>query len=135
MFFPEYIIFAMAGIVLIYHTIDLRKKEKEHCIVRVLAQVIQIDVKRPSCGSSLLYKPIFKTSMDGEEIIIDSENYTNIFKFQVGQLLWLNINPDNPQEFTYESPYKDIILLCQVIQCMMPFLAILLCYYICIRNG
>lgn len=107
---------------------------KKRCTLRIRVQVIEILNKRPKRGSDLLHKPIFKVCLIKREIIINSALYTNIFKFELGQELWLRVNPQNMQDFMYESPYNEIIMLADGIGCVLPFLAMLI-YFLLTISG
>jgi len=46
-------------------------------------------------GTVLLHKPIFEACVMGSKVIINSAVKTHLFKLEVGQELWLSINPDD----------------------------------------
>ena len=107
---------------------QIRKKwmgRQKRCTLRVPIKVIEVISFRPSRGTVLLHKPIFEVCIMGNKVLINSAINTHLFKLEVGQDLWLYINPDNPQDFMYESPYKDKFLFYDKLICVMPFICML----------
>lgn len=106
----------------------MRRKEK--CTLRICAQVKELLTRKPQRGSGLLYKPIFKICLKGSEYIINSATYSQLLKFEIGNEIWININLDDPQEFSYESPYKDILIRLDIGACLLPLIAMLITLFI-----
>lgn len=98
---------------------------KKRCTLRVPVHVTEVITMRPRRGTVLLHKPIFEVCLLGNKVLINSAVNTHLFKLEVGQELWLYINPDNPQDFMYESPYKDKLLFLDKLACVMPFVCML----------
>jgi len=107
----------------------IRKKwgeQQKRCTLRVPVKVIEVITMRPTRGTVLLHKPIFEACVMGSNVIINSAVKTHLFKLEVGQELWLFINPDDPQDFLYESPYKDKLMFVDKISCALPLIAMLM---------
>lgn len=105
-----------------------RDREKR-CTLKVCVQVTDILVKRPRRGSDLVYKPVFTIYFTNTTI--DSALYTNLYHFTIGQKLWIRINPNDIQDFIYESPYKEIEMGADVLCCVIP-LVVLVIYSLCL---
>lgn len=99
---------------------------KQRCTLRIHVQVIEILTKKPGKGSSLLCKPIFKICSIKNAPTINSALYTSLFTFNIGQELWLRVNPENIQDFMYESPYNDIIIFLDALGCVLLFIVLVI---------
>ena len=106
---------------------------QKRCTLRVLVKVIEVITMKPTRGTVLLHKPIFEACLMGDKVIINSAVKTHLFKLEVGQELWLYINPDDPQDFLYDSPYKDKLIFVDKIACVLPLIAILICFFMCLN--
>lgn len=104
------------------------KARNERCTVRTCVEVIEIRSKRPPRGSGLIYKPIFRVCSIKNNILIDSADYTAIYRFEIGQILWIYVNPENIQDFRYDKPYITILMLLELIVGMMWLLSMIMVY-------
>ncbi len=119
------IVYILCSIFGIFNICFIKKKWRkryERCILRIPVCVIENIARRPRAGTVIFYKPIFETYAFGDRIIIDSAVGTQLFQLDEGQKLWIYVNPDNPQEFMYESPYKDKLIFFDKCACAFPFL-------------
>lgn len=122
-----YIPWFILGLMLCYFKTRKWIKRRKNCTEKVQVKVIEILSKRGGRGG-VIHKPIFKVCSLRKEIIIDSALYTNLYSFDVGQVLWIYVNPNDLQDFMFESPYIVIIMLADGVACLLPFIAILLCF-------
>lgn len=100
----------------------------KNCILRVNAKVVEILERKPQRGAGLMYKPVFQISFMERTVLIKSATYTNLLQFELNQEISIYINPNNPQDFMYESPYISIVIFADILACSFPLIAMLLLY-------
>lgn len=115
------IFFYSFGLFICYIKIKKWVGRENRCTLKVQVQVVDILTRKPQRGAGLLYKPIFKISSVKSERLIKSALYTHLYKFDIGDQIWIYVNPNDLQDFMYESPYKDIGILIDGLACVMPF--------------
>lgn len=125
-----YIILFVCWLVLCYYKSKKWIGRKERCTLRIRVQVVEVLTRKPQRGAGLLYKPIFKISLVKSENLIKSATYTHLFKFDPGDEIWIYVNPNNLQDFVYESPYNDILKMLDMGACLLPLLAMLIYFLI-----
>ena len=90
-----YLCCAAIGIINSYTVIKEWGGRKKRCTLRVPAKVVEVLTMKPKGEFVLMHKPIFETCVMGSKVIINSAVKTHLFKLEVGQELWLSINPDD----------------------------------------
>lgn len=85
---------------------------KKKCTEKIFGEVVDID-RHYSDKHHLLLSPIYEINYNGEKIRIKPDEYTNLYKYKIGQVDTLFINPSNPNEFIY--PAKRIIIFTYLI--------------------
>ena len=115
-----YIFCASICIINSYIVIKRWGERKKRCTLRVPVKVIEVIAMKPRRSTVLVYKPIFEVDIMDNKVLINSAIYTPLFKLEAGQGLQLCINPDNPQDFMYDSPYKDKLLFLDILPCVIP---------------
>ena len=121
-----YVFYAFGCVVFSYVNIKKWSGRKKRCTLRVSVKVVEVITMKPRRSTVLVYKPIFEADVMGNKVLINSAIYTQLFKLETGQELELYINPDNPQDFMYDSPYKDKLLFLDILACVMPLFFMLL---------
>jgi len=120
-----YLACAAIGIINSYTVIKEWGGRKKRCTLRVPAKVVEVLTMKPKGEFVLMHKPIFETCVMGNDVLINSAIYTHLIKLKTGQKLQIYINPDNPQDFMYASPYKNKLLFRDMLGCVMPLVMLL----------
>lgn len=97
------------------------KHRKENCITKVRATVIDVLERRPRRGSGLMYKPIFQFVSNGTVYVIDTAYYSNVMKFEKGEVFDLLVNPKNYKEFIYAEDSNNAGKKLDIMCCVMMF--------------
>ena len=124
----KYIIYVWCAAIGIFNSYSVIKEwgsRKKRCTLRVPAKVVEVLNMKPKRTLVMMHKPIFEICVMGNNILINSAIYTHLIKLKTGQKLQLYINPDNPQDFMYASPYKNKLLFRDMLGCVMPLVMLL----------
>lgn len=99
---------------------------KKNCTLQVNATVTDILERKPMRGSGMLYKPIFKVTLNNESIIINSAKYSNLIQLHNGELVELLLNPNNTSEFLYVNNKYNVGKTADIIGCVILLLLIII---------
>lgn len=89
--------FVLAGLVLTFIPIIQIKKSKEKWNVEVPAVIVGYDENHGD--SSMLYCPIYEFDFNGKKYNVMNNHYSNVGLKEIGTIISLKINPENPEEF------------------------------------
>ena len=92
--------------------IDRHCSDNHHFLLSPIREVVDIDLHY-SDNHHFLLSPIYEINYNGEKIRIKPDEYNNLYKYKIGQVDTLFINPSNPNEFIY--PTKRIIIFTYLI--------------------
>jgi len=93
------IAFIVAGLFLVIMSVKKSKKQKKLCCKEVEATIIKYGTTYSHDDGTRLYYPIYIYEYNGKKYEVASELAKNVGKKQIGTLVKLKINPDNPEEF------------------------------------
>lgn len=106
------------------------KERKKRCTLRIQAQVVEVITTESRRGTAVLHKPILKVSLGGSEHIIKSAVIIRSLKFNLGEEIWIYVNPNSPQDFMYDSPHKDRIIFSEAGSCLVVLPVLLMWAYL-----
>lgn len=102
------LLFAVVGIIIIVSS----KAKSKRCTETVMAEVVDniTSVSYTDKRPSTTYKPVFSFTYDGKSYQFNSNTSANPPVFQVGEIVELKVNPDNPADFYAEKDKVTKIL-------------------------
>lgn len=123
-------IFILCGLRIIYTPLMKLIKKKTICNVEVSATIVDHNIISNDSFDS--FCPIYEFEFNGEKYIVNNNEYTNFGFKPVGEIVTLNINPNNPNEFLDNDFSKYIFDIIMAIVCLGLSISILI---MIIQNG
>ena len=107
--FFHIIIFAVVVFAVgMFKGVSLNYKEK-HCTQTIRAEIVRVEMHRKNQGKTMrtVYTPYFTYSADGKTFKGHAKYTTQIFKYKVGDMVKIRIDPENPKRYLVENDILD----------------------------
>jgi len=88
--------------------VSLNYKEK-HCTQTIRVEIVRVETHRKTQGktSRTVYTPYFTYSADGKNFRGHAKYTTIKWKYKVGDIIKIRINPENPEKYLVENDISD----------------------------
>jgi len=103
------LVFVIVGLCMVIFPILNKKKKEKRCIYHVFATIVGHETTYGDSGE--LYAPIYKYEYNKKTYEVCTEMYSNIGVKEVGTIIDLMINPDNPKEFLDNSNFSKLLII------------------------
>lgn len=107
-FFLLIIFSVVVFVVGMFKGVSLNYKEK-HCTQTVRAKIVRVETHRKTSGKTTrtVYTPYFNYSEDGKTFSGHAEYTTINWKYKVGDIIEIRIDPENPKKYLVENDIAD----------------------------
>ena len=101
--------FVIVGLCMVIIPILIKKRKEKKCIYHVFATIVGHETTYGDSGE--LYAPIYKYEYNKKTYEVCTEMYSNIGVKEVGTIIDLMINPDNPKEFIDNNNFSKTAII------------------------
>ncbi len=118
------VLFLSAWLTLCVAKYNKWKSRRQNCTSELTVKVTEVLEKKTSRGG-MVYKPIFESVDDARQLIINSAYYSSLVSFEIGDIVELLINPDNPQQFLYKNDSLNKGKIADIACCCIPIIIVI----------
>ncbi|MDE5583261.1 MAG: DUF3592 domain-containing protein [Ruminococcus sp.] len=105
----HFIIFAVVVFAVgMFKGVSLNYKEK-HCTQTIRAEIVRVEMHRKTYGKTkrTVYTPYFTYSADSKTFSGHAAYTTINWKYKVGDIIKIRIDPENPKKYLVENDISD----------------------------
>ena len=101
--------FVIAGIVMVIFPIKHKKELERKCTLAVEATIVDYRSTRGEHGN--LYAPVYSFNLNNKEYKVSTNVYSNIGLKEIGTIVDIKVNPENPEEFLYGANSMTMVVI------------------------